>query len=76
MDTQSSPFNANQSIRKSFSKAERPPSLKNRTIDVKTIEESTSGTDPEEDSIADITNMRDYHEIFRGRGCKYNFIIT
>lgn len=69
--TTSSPFNANTSLRKSFSKADRPPSLRTRTLDVKTIEETTSGTDPEEESMADITNMVDYHEIFRGRGCKY-----
>ncbi|KAG5876724.1 hypothetical protein JTB14_015513 [Gonioctena quinquepunctata] len=63
------PFTPNQSIRKSFSKADRPPSLSSRTtLDVKTIEESTSGTDPEEESTADITNVKDYQEIFRGRG--------
>lgn len=66
-----SPFNSNTSLRKSFSKADRPLSLKTRTLDVKTIEESTSGTDPEEESMADITNMGDYKEIFKGRGCKY-----
>lgn len=60
-----SPFTQNSSLRKSFSKAERPVSLKGRTIDVKTIEESTSGTDPEEESAADITNLTDYNEIFR-----------
>lgn len=71
IDAPSSPFTPNQSIRKSFSKAERPVSLKNRTVpDVKTIEESTSGTDPEEDTSADITNLKDYNEIFKGRGCK------
>lgn len=68
--TPGSPFSHNQNVRKSFSKAERPISLKNRTLDVKTIEESTSGTDPEEDATADITNMKDYNEIFKGRGCK------
>ncbi|KRT81928.1 hypothetical protein AMK59_5986, partial [Oryctes borbonicus] len=63
-----SPFTPNQSIRKSFSKAEKPIGLRNKsTIDVKTIEESTSGTDPEEESFADITNLTDYNEIFRGR---------
>lgn len=67
-----SPFAPNQSIRKSFSKAERPASLKDRcSIGVKTIEESTSGTDPEEDTSADITNVQDYNEIFKGRGCEY-----
>lgn len=69
-----SPFTTNQSIRKSFSKAEKPVGLRNKTsIDVKTIEESTSGTDPEEESFADITNLTDYNEIFRGRSCKFTF---
>ncbi|RZB38685.1 katanin p80 WD40 repeat-containing subunit B1, partial [Asbolus verrucosus] len=67
-DNAPSPFTQNQSIRKSFSKAERPVSLKNRSLDVKTIEESTSGTDPEEDSTAEVTNVTDYNEIFKGRG--------
>lgn len=71
--TNSSPFHSNTSLRKSFSKADRPPSLNTRNLDVKTIEESTSGTDPEEESVADITNMRDYNEIFRGKGRKYLF---
>ncbi|XP_017774062.1 PREDICTED: katanin p80 WD40 repeat-containing subunit B1 [Nicrophorus vespilloides] len=64
-----SPFNPNQSIRKSFSRAERPVGLRNRTtLDVRTIEESTSGTDPEEESsAAHITNRIDYEEIFKGR---------
>lgn len=70
-----SPFAHNQNVRKSFSKAERPISLRNRTLDVKTIEESTSGTDPEEDATADITNVKDYNEIFKGRGRKYLFIL-
>ncbi|XP_050501448.1 katanin p80 WD40 repeat-containing subunit B1 isoform X2 [Diabrotica virgifera virgifera] len=65
LDSQTGPFTPNQNIRKSFSKAERPPSLKSRMLDVKTIEESTSGTDPEEESTADITNVKDYNEIFR-----------
>ncbi|CAH0557594.1 unnamed protein product [Brassicogethes aeneus] len=63
-------FTPNQSIRKSFSKAERPVSLKNRSLDVKTIEESTSGTDPEEESCADIVNRVDYEEIFKGKGLR------
>lgn len=69
-----SPFTPNQSIRKSFSRAEKPLGLRNKSaIDVKTtIEESTSGTDPEEESsAADITNVKDYNEIFRGRSCKF-----
>lgn len=58
-------FTPNTSLRKSFSRAERPVSLVNR-LDVKTtIEESTSGTDPEEESTAAITNQVDYEEIFR-----------
>lgn len=69
LDVSSGPFTINQSIRKSFSRAERPVCLKNKsTLDVKTIEESTSGTDPEEESAgADITNLTDYNEIFKGR---------
>ncbi|VEN62010.1 unnamed protein product, partial [Callosobruchus maculatus] len=63
-----SPFSSNQSVRKSFSKAERPTSLRERRPDVRTIEESTSGTDPEEENQANITNLKDYNEIFRGRG--------
>ncbi|CAG9860367.1 unnamed protein product [Phyllotreta striolata] len=66
LDSQASPFTPNQNIRKSFSKAEKP-NLKSRALDVKTIEESTSGTDPEEECSADITNLKDYHEIFKGR---------
>lgn len=61
-------FGHHSTLRKSFSKAERPISLKSTTLDVKTIEENTSGTDPEEDSVADITNITDYQEIFRGKG--------
>lgn len=71
IDHRFSPFTPSQSIRKSFSKADRPPSLRTQSLDVKTIEESTSGTDPEEESTADITNLKDYNEIFRGRGCEY-----
>lgn len=69
LEVSSGPFALNQSIRKSFSRAERPVCLKNKsTLDVKTIEESTSGTDPEEESAgADITNLTDYNEIFKGR---------
>ncbi|CAG9825798.1 unnamed protein product [Phaedon cochleariae] len=68
LDSGANPFTPNQSIRKSFSKADRPLSLNSRMLDVKTIEESTSGTDPEEESTADITNIKDYKEIFRGKG--------
>ncbi|KAL1493986.1 hypothetical protein ABEB36_009663 [Hypothenemus hampei] len=64
-----SPLSQTPSLRKSFSKAERPVNLKSRpTSDVKTIEENTSGTDPEEESVADITNLTEYNEIFRGKG--------
>lgn len=70
-DAAPSPFSSSQSIRKSFSKAERPLSLKtSASVDAKIIEESTSGTDPEEDTSADITNLKDYHEIFKGHDCK------
>ncbi|KAF7273298.1 hypothetical protein GWI33_013988 [Rhynchophorus ferrugineus] len=64
MDTS---FSQHSTLRKSFSKAERPISLKSTNPDVKTIEENTSGTDPEEESLADITNVTDYNEIFRGK---------
>ncbi|XP_018326906.1 katanin p80 WD40 repeat-containing subunit B1 [Agrilus planipennis] len=64
----SNPFSHNNSLRKSFSKAERPVSLRSKNaIDVKTIEENTSGTDPEEESTLDITNFKDYNEIFKAR---------
>lgn len=69
-------FGHNTSLRKSFSKAERPLSLKGRTTDVKTIEENTSGTDPEEELTADITNLTDYNQIFGGKGCKYDFFLN
>lgn len=61
-----SPFTSNTSGRRSFSKAERPLTLKSKSLS-KTIEESTSGTDPEEDTSANITNVHDYEEIFKGR---------
>ncbi|XP_044750458.1 katanin p80 WD40 repeat-containing subunit B1 isoform X2 [Coccinella septempunctata] len=61
-----SPFTPNTSGRRSFSKAERPVALKTKSLS-KTIEESTSGTDPEEDTSANITNLSDYEEIFKGR---------
>ncbi|KAF5302116.1 hypothetical protein FQA39_LY10451 [Lamprigera yunnana] len=67
LDECPSPFTHNQSIRKSFSKAERPIVRTKPSLDVKTIEESTSGTDPEEESSADITNFKDYNDIFRAR---------
>uniref|UniRef100_A0A1Y1KUQ5 Katanin p80 WD40 repeat-containing subunit B1 n=1 Tax=Photinus pyralis TaxID=7054 RepID=A0A1Y1KUQ5_PHOPY len=67
LDECPSPFTHNQSIRKSFSKAERPLVRTKATLDVKTIEESTSGTDPEEESSADITNLKDYNDIFKAR---------
>lgn len=68
-------FSANTSLRKSFSKTERPVSLKScrpstgsLLVDGRTIEESTSGTDPEDNevAIANIINLTDYNEIFKG----------
>ncbi|KAK4878976.1 hypothetical protein RN001_007122 [Aquatica leii] len=67
LDECPTPFSHNQSIRKSFSKAERPIVRTKASIEVKTIEESTSGTDPEEESSANITNLKDYNDIFRAR---------
>lgn len=73
-DLSSGPFRPNQSIRKSFSKAESHACLRNKTtLDVKTIEESTSGTDPEEETLADITVVSDYNEIFKGRRQRKHF---
>ncbi|XP_050306763.1 katanin p80 WD40 repeat-containing subunit B1 [Anthonomus grandis grandis] len=65
-----SPLVQHPKLRKSFTKSERPVNLnKSGSLDVDvTIEECTSGTDPEEESIADITNTKDYNEIFGGRG--------
>lgn len=65
-----SPFSPNHNFRKSFSRAENPVSPRNRPHLEDKIEESTSGTDPEEESCADITNLTDYNEIFKGRACK------
>lgn len=63
-----SPFTPSATARRSFSKAEQPVSLKTNKTLAKTVEESTSGTDPEEDvSYANITNITDYNEIFKGR---------
>lgn len=62
-----SPFQKGHSVRKSFSK-EKPPKevLHQRTLlDDKTAEESTSGTEADEDSGAVIPNINDYTEIFR-----------
>ncbi|CAH0404792.1 unnamed protein product [Chilo suppressalis] len=62
-----SPFQKGHSVRKSFSK-EKPSKevLHQRTIlDEKTAEESTSGTEADEDSGAVIANINDYTEIFR-----------
>lgn len=68
-----SPFSPGQSIRKSFSK-ERPVNLRTKTkINVKTIEESTSGTDPEEDISGDITNIKDYTEVFQPNRARKSF---
>ncbi|CAG9784449.1 unnamed protein product [Diatraea saccharalis] len=62
-----SPFQKGHSVRKSFSK-EKPSKevLHQRTLlDEKTAEESTSGTEADEDSGAVIPNFNDYTEIFR-----------
>lgn len=77
-DRASDSFGHNTSLRKSFSKAERPLSLKRRTTDVKTIEENTSGTDSDEEVnlTADIVNLPEYNQIFGGRGCKYVFFLN
>lgn len=67
-------FAPNTSVRKSFSKTERPVSIKSNRpstgsfLDDRTIEESTSGTEPEDNevAIANIINLTDYNEIFKG----------
>lgn len=57
-----SPFTHGNSLRKSFSK-EKPLGLRPRaTLDVNTIEESASGTDPEEDCTVE---KKDYSEVFK-----------
>ncbi|KAI5641503.1 WD domain, g-beta repeat domain-containing protein [Phthorimaea operculella] len=61
-----SPFQKNHSVRKSFSK-EKPPKevMHQRTqLDEKTAEESTSGTEADEEGAV-ISNINDYTEIFR-----------
>ncbi|XP_011501573.1 PREDICTED: katanin p80 WD40 repeat-containing subunit B1 [Ceratosolen solmsi marchali] len=63
-DTLTSPFSYGNSLRKSFSK-ERPASLKKHTMDVKTIEEDKSGTDPEDEVMFDIPNVTEYRDVFQ-----------
>ncbi|XP_058803027.1 katanin p80 WD40 repeat-containing subunit B1 isoform X2 [Phymastichus coffea] len=63
-DTTASPFAYGNSLRKSFSK-ERPASLKKHTMDVKTIEEDKSASDPDDDSTFDIPNVTEYQDVFQ-----------
>ena len=72
------PFRHGQSLRKSFNK-EKP--IGNRQTDIKVNEESDdkSSTETEDDAIstADIKDLNNYHTIFqpRGRECKFlNFL--
>ncbi|KAL0849171.1 hypothetical protein ABMA28_013513 [Loxostege sticticalis] len=62
-----SPFQKGHSVRKSFSKEKPPKEVMHRPtlLDEKTAEESTSGTEADEDSGAVIPNINDYTEIFR-----------
>ncbi|CAH0726709.1 unnamed protein product, partial [Brenthis ino] len=62
-----SPFQKGHSVRKSFSKEKPPKEVLHRPtlLDEKTAEESTSGTEADEDSGAVIPNFNDYTEIFR-----------
>ncbi|CAK1549875.1 unnamed protein product [Leptosia nina] len=62
-----SPFQKGHTIRKSFSKERPPKEVLHRPtlLDEKTAEESTSGTEADEDSGAIISNINDYTEIFR-----------
>ncbi|KAH9634977.1 hypothetical protein HF086_016538 [Spodoptera exigua] len=62
-----SPFQKGHSVRKSFSKEKPPKEVMHRPslLDEKTAEESTSGTEADEESGAVIPNFNDYTEIFR-----------
>ncbi|KAJ0181821.1 hypothetical protein K1T71_002543 [Dendrolimus kikuchii] len=62
-----STFQKGQSVRKSFSKEKPLKEVLHRPtlLDEKTAEESTSGTEADEDSGAVISNFNDYSEIFR-----------
>ncbi|XP_072936530.1 katanin p80 WD40 repeat-containing subunit B1 isoform X2 [Epargyreus clarus] len=62
-----SPFQKGHTVRKSFSKEKPPKEVlhKPTILDEKTAEESTSGTEADEDSGAVIPNFNDYTEIFR-----------
>ncbi|XP_061707108.1 katanin p80 WD40 repeat-containing subunit B1-like [Cydia pomonella] len=61
-----SPFQKGQSVRKSFSKEKPSKEVihKSTPLDEKTAEESTSGTEADEDGAV-ISNIHDYTEIFR-----------
>lgn len=61
------PFQKGHSVRKSFSKEKPAKEVIHRPtqLDEKTAEESTSGTEADEDSGAVISNINDYTEIFR-----------
>ncbi|XP_034829696.1 katanin p80 WD40 repeat-containing subunit B1-like [Maniola hyperantus] len=65
--TDLSPFQKGQSVRKSFSKEKPPKEVMHRPtpLDEKTAEESTSGTEADEDSGAVISSVNDYTGIFR-----------
>ncbi|CAG4944864.1 unnamed protein product [Colias eurytheme] len=62
-----SPFQKGHTVRKSFSKEKPAKEVLHRPtlLDEKTAEESTSGTEADEDSGAIISNINDYTEIFR-----------
>ncbi|XP_049867902.1 katanin p80 WD40 repeat-containing subunit B1 isoform X2 [Pectinophora gossypiella] len=62
-----SPFQKGHTVRKSFSKEKPPKEVMHRPtlLDDKTIEESASGTEADEESGAVISNFKDYSEIFR-----------
>lgn len=49
---------------------------KSSVIDEKTAEESTSGTEADEDNSAVITNINDYSEIFQPSRARQLFIIV
>ncbi|CAH4002625.1 katanin p80 WD40 repeat-containing subunit B1 isoform X1 [Pieris brassicae] len=62
-----SPFQKGHTVRKSFSKEKPAKEVLHRPtlLDEKTAEESTSGTEADEESGAVISNINDYTEIFR-----------
>ncbi|KAG7311555.1 hypothetical protein JYU34_002602 [Plutella xylostella] len=64
---ETSPFQKSHSVRKSFSK-EKPAKQvvhKSSLLDEKTVEESASGTEADEETEAIISNVHDYKEIFK-----------